>query len=125
MRHMNGPNLCVRLLSNPPALERGVEAWGVGHQNLDMTIARVITLRVAVLDPLQAGLGSKFTALVHGGWKRCLIGLEVPSFSSKLSVPTVFAYWTGVGKIALRPTTLFQQVDSGSLQEECDLWFGE
>merc|ERR1711957_247978 len=41
MRFMNGLNLFVGLLSDPPALKQGVETLGFGHLNLDVTIPRV------------------------------------------------------------------------------------
>jgi len=72
MRFMNGLNLFVGLLSDPPALKQGVETLGFGHLNLDVTIPRVIVFRDAILDLLQVELGAKYTNSVHTGWKALL-----------------------------------------------------
>jgi len=72
MRFMNGLNLFVGLLSDPPALKQGVETLGFGHLNLDVTIPRVIVFRDAILDLLQVELGAKYTTYVHTGWKALL-----------------------------------------------------
>ena len=71
-RFMNGSCNILADLQNPPKMKITVETLGFLHLVLEVTVPRVIIFRDAILDLLEAELGSRMPKEVRTGLSRVL-----------------------------------------------------
>ncbi len=69
---MNGISSILIDLQNPAKMKITVETLGFQHLDLDVTVPRVIIFRDAILDLLEAELGSRFSTAVRNGLSQVL-----------------------------------------------------
>mmetsp|Transcript_56368 Transcript_56368/g.91234 ORF Transcript_56368/g.91234 Transcript_56368/m.91234 type:complete len:1164 (+) Transcript_56368:84-3575(+) len=71
-RIMGGVNTIVNAMNTPAALKLTTETLGFQHLDLEVTDARVIIFRDAIVDLLEMELGGRFTSKAKSGWRSVL-----------------------------------------------------